>query len=183
MSAFGRPWWDNEVYKNELMARVSCNNWYVVDKTRRIAGKVMMICYSGYKVQFLTNAEVLNPDVLTDITAEECSELQRLERAHAEEQARIAEETKNMKKFDIFFDLCPHERVKEEQTCRAAGCDIYDTTCLRCEKLLRRSWSTAYDRDPDDLITDWKWYVEYYKKKYNQTDPPRRENYNIQESV
>ncbi|RYY85251.1 hypothetical protein EON63_07740 [archaeon] len=135
MSSLDRPWWDNEVYRAELIERAASTEWYVLDTHTKRAGRVIMICYNGYKVQFVSKAQVLNPNFLTEISAEEYVNIQNQEREHAEEQGRINSEIQQMKRYDIFFDLCRHERVVEEQTCRAAGCDIYDITCCRCKNI------------------------------------------------
>lgn len=53
--------------------------------------------------------------------------------------------------------VCLHQDYTTTKIIEAAGCDIYDTVCTACDKILRRSWSTAYDTDPNDCIGDWCW--------------------------
>lgn len=175
-----RSWWEDETTNAQLNERVAAG-WFVVNKKspEPVPGKVVKICYAGLKVAWEDKTlSIILPDNAVDLTAEEFEEAarnfhERAARLAAEQKAaREAEEARPKRK-------CDHPSSTTEETARAAGCDIYDTTCTVCGQLLRTSWSTAYDKDPDDLITDWDWWVAEYRRLYNQT--PNRADYKVQE--
>lgn len=159
-----RPWFDDIAHRVELMARIS-STWYVVDATGR-TGKVTDLWYKGYLVDHEDGTtSILHPDLLTDLTTEEYTQ-----RRVVSTPARVVVPVVSVATVG---SPCFHKDTKTETVIRAAGCDIDDTTCVACHQLLRRQWSTAYDRDPDDHISDWPWFVRYCKKEYKGWEPSR----------
>lgn len=166
--------------KEKLDHRVVEGNWFVLWKEDKRPGKVIKICYSGLKVEFCdSQTQIINPNELIDL--EDISEYNVKLKEYNEVQRQIAAEIERERLRDARRPkkICTHPSSVTEQTAKAAGCDIYETFCTVCRQSLRTSWSTAYDRDPDDLITDWNWWVQEYKRLYNEV--PKRENYNIHE--
>lgn len=178
-------WWNDADLKAQLEAKVETNNWLVSVGPNRDPAKVIKVVYGGYKVTYPSGiTEIANPDkyAVEDIDQAQYDELKvgfdnRLEeerqRKQAIEDAKVALALKQKN--------CLHEDTQTGITMAAAGCDIYDTWCVVCNKELRRSWSTASDRDPDDEVSDWAWWCREHKKLYNSD--PKRENYNVVENI
>jgi hypothetical protein len=178
-------WFNDEHYKAQLMTRVGTGSWYVV--ADNLPGLVVNVVYSGYKIQLPDGSTtIVNPDKLgeklRDVTPEEYPQhvaawnevvAAREREAEAARQAIAALAAKQA--------ACLHPETVSYYSCRAAGCDIEDTYCKVCDKVLRRSWSTASDRDPDDHVSDWAWWVRKHERLYQQT--PTRANYVIVESI
>lgn len=76
---------------------------------------------------------------------------------------------------------CVHENTQEVEVARVPGCDINDTNCITCGKILRRSWCTASDNDPDDHISDWNWWVREYNQRYHET--PKASSYRVVDRI
>lgn len=186
MSGFGsKRWWNDEAYKAELSARADTGSWYVV--ADNVPGRVVKIVYAGYKIQLPNKNEVIvNPDTLggklIDASVEEYPEF--VSSWQAKEDARLQvirdAETARVAKLEE-QRLCLHPSCVTYTVVKAAGCDIDDTYCAVCDKILRRSWSTASDRDPYDHISDWTWWVREYQRLYQQT--PNRVDYNVVETI
>jgi len=182
----GRPWWDNEQYQSQLNDRIAQNSWYV-SSNGGDCGKVIKIVYNGYKIELPDgNEKIVHPvkDRVKDLTIEKYEEaVIHFHKMKAEHESRLqaVKDEKEMKRKRQ--QECQHEETFEQHVVKAAGCDIYDTSCLICEKTLRRSWSTAYDKDPDDCLTDWQWWLRECIKQYGKDYVPKREDYNIVDSL
>eukprot|EP01039_Chlorochromonas_danica_P012852 gene12852-14805_t len=190
-----RPWWNDAALKEELTQRADSGRWYVIARptpSSVLPARVVRVIYAGYKVVSPDGIESnVNPEKpLTEIVLSEGEDIND----HPEYQAALKEyeEEQRVKKQAADEDRRQKEELLEQQrTClhsdspsglveevaRGAGCDVYYYSCPRCLKHLRTSYATAYDRDPDDEITDWDWWVRFFQKQYNGT--PRRENYRI----
>ena len=188
MSSFAgaaRRWWFDEEYKAELTSKAETGHWYVV--AGDIPGRVCAIVYAGYKITTPDGKQIIvSPDIyketLREVTHEEyvVSETAWQQRM-AEKQRQIELcEAARLAHLQIQAQ-CLHERSDSRIVAAAAGCDIYDTMCQDCGKVLRRSWSTAYDRDPNDQVSDWDWWVREYKKLYKQI--PNQADYSLVESI
>ena len=77
---------------------------------------------------------------------------------------------------------CLHESTVIEEVTRVTGCKIDDTRCVACKKVLCRTWSTAYETDPKDHISDWSWYQRECALLYENFVPDIK-NYVIVEKV
>lgn len=180
-----RLWWTDEAYKESLEAKVATNEWKISVGVNKDPAIVIKVIYGGYKVTYPNGVtEVVNPDKTTveDIDQGTYDELKvgfeaRLEeerkRKQAIEDARIALALKQKN--------CQHTETSTGITMAAAGCDIHDTWCLECNKELRRSWSTASDRDPDDEVSDWDWWCREHTKLYGSA--PKRSDYKVVEVI
>jgi len=180
-----KRWWNDQAHKSELTARAEAGDWHVVADD--VPGQVIKIVYAGYKIKIPDGAEVIiNPDTLgeklRDVTIEEYPEFvavwlakdaKRIEGVKAAEAAHVAKLVQQ--------SGCLHPSCQTRTVVKAAGCDIDDTCCNACGKILRRSWSTASDRDPDDHVSDWNWWVREYNRLYNQT--PNATDYKIVETI
>lgn len=184
MSATKR-WWNDAALKSELTAKAEGSVWYVVAED--VPGQVIKIVYAGYKIRRPDAVEVIvNPDILgerlREVTPDEFAEsisawlakdAKRVEGVKVAEAAQVAKlEQQNS---------CQHPSNETRTVMKAAGCDIDDTCCKACGKILRRSWSTASDRDPDDHVSDWNWWVREHTKLYKQA--PDVANYKVVEMI
>jgi hypothetical protein len=180
-----RRWWNDSAYQAELTSRCESGAWLIV--ADKIPGKVIKIVYAGYKIQLPDNSTtIVNPDSLKDLLRDvSAEEYPVYEQAWLEEKAdadRKRQEIEAIRLAKVQAQLaCLHVSTETYNSCSAAGCDIYDTYCKECDKVLRRSWATAYDRDPDDHVSDWGWWVREHVRLYQQE--PRRENYNVVEAI
>jgi hypothetical protein len=185
-----RPWFEDGEYRNTLQEKIK-NGWFIkfVHDGDITPTKVIQIIYAGYKVE-LPNKEIVtvnpNQKKIEDFESKDAYE-QALGPWKEEADRKAEIRRQELLAAQVIIDAklenqrnCLHDNVKTYCVVRAAGCDIYDTACVDCEKELRRSWSTAYDRDPDDVITDWDWWVRYYRKTYNAE--PNPSNYQINQS-
>ncbi len=179
-----RPWWDDENLKQELITRVNSTEWHVKfsDGT---PGRVILICWGGYKVQLPDGTTRLtNPNLceVVDISDDNYTQLvdlwqakqiqltqEKAERAAKLEAERVA--------LELFQSNCLHESSTETEVMRHPACDITDTTCNTCNKLLRKSWSTNNDSDPNDHVSDWEWWCREHQKRYGSL--PKRSNYDV----
>lgn len=182
--------------KEELTQRANSGRWYVIARptpsSTPLPARVLRVIFAGYKVVSPDGVESnVNPEKpLTEIVLNEGEDIndhpeyqaalkeyeaeQRAKKMAADEARRQEEEVLELQRS------CPHSDSPSgliEECGGGAGCDVYTYSCSRCKKHLRTSYSTAYDRDPDDEIFDWNWWVRYYQKQYNGT--PRREDYRI----
>jgi hypothetical protein len=156
--------------------------------TTVLPGQVIRIVYAGYKILAPDGTEsILNPDNSTfeEIilnTGEDIANhaeyhtavtrfQQQLDELRQMEQKKIQQEQERK----ALQSQCLHRGDLVEEETRSPGCDVYEAHCAICGKFLRRSLSTNADRDPDDDIGDWDWWVYYYQKKYNAT--PDRKDY------
>jgi hypothetical protein len=180
-----RPWWDDENYQAKLNEKIATGQWYVSARGGRTCGKVIKIAYNGYKIELPdASTVIIHPikDRVKDLNEEQYQKaLKVYEDFQEQERQRIqsirdAEEALRKKQAE-----CLHEDTNESCVIKAAGCDVDDTVCNTCGKVLRRSWSTAYDRDPDDAISDWNWWVRTCVRLYGKE--PRREDYNVCEDI
>ena len=186
MSSFGsKCWWNDETYKAQLTVRADSGSWHVV--ADGVPGRVIKIVYAGYKIQLPNNSEVIvNPDFLGDalkdvsvddypvyVSAWQAKEDERLKGIRDAETARLAKLEEQRQ--------CLHPSCVTYTVVKAAGCDIDDTYCDVCDKIMRRSWSTASDRDPDDHISDWAWWEREYQRLYQAT--PNRADYKVVETM
>lgn len=186
MSSFGaKLWWNNEQYKEELTAKADAGAWFVV--ADEVPGRVIRVVYAGYKIKLPDDSEVIvSPDTLGDklkeVTVEQYPEF--VASWQTREDARLQQirnvETARLAKLEQ-QRACQHPRAETYTVVEAAGCDIHDTYCLSCDKILRRSWSTAYDRDPDDHVSDWDWWVREHTRLYKQA--PNRVGYNVVDEI
>ena len=176
-----RSWWNDENRKAELTGKIeSSENWYVSVENGTPA-KVIKIIYAGYKVLLPDNTErTVNPDsiLVTEISAHDYAQLvavwtQKQTVINAQNAARDAERNA----LAELQQTCLHVNTQTNQVLKAAGCDIDDTHCCTCKKVLRRSWSTAYDRDPKDHVSDWEWWVREHTRLYQQE--PRIGDYKV----
>lgn len=142
-----RRWWDDQGYQIQLNEKIDTRTWFVVANDE-IPGRVVKIIYAGYKIQLPDDSTtIVNPakDKVLDASNEEYAiaveawqarkdAAQRARNAILEEEAKLKQKQKQ----------CLHVSSKHECVTSAAGCDIYETLCLDCGKVLRRSWATAY---------------------------------------
>ena len=152
-----------------------------------VPGRVIRVVYAGYKIKLPDDSEVIvSPDTLGDklkeVTVEQYPEF--VASWQTREDARLQQirnvETARLAKLEQ-QRACQHPRAETYTVVEAAGCDIHDTYCLSCDKILRRSWSTAYDRDPDDHVSDWDWWVREHTRLYKQA--PNRVGYNVVDEI
>jgi hypothetical protein len=177
MSTNKRRWWNDEHHKIHLNEKVCNGNWFV--KTPHLLGKVIQVIYAGYKIEMPDGRlENINPDQcqVDDLTSEEFHEQEVVWsiRNKAEQEATEklkASASAHERDIKLKQMACLHPTTQENEVLRAAGCDISDTHCTVCMKVLRRSWSTAYDRDPNDHISDWAWWLREYKRLYSPHVP------------
>lgn len=179
-----RRWWNDEQHRAELEAKVGTGSWRVV-ANKRIPGRVIKIIYAGYKIALPDDTEqTVNPDTMEVIDAEgEAYDAAVLTwQASKDEVLRQKAEQKAAEEAKIALqNSCLHTSSTHQLTAAAAGCDVYETTCDTCQRCLRRSWSTAYDNDPDDHVADWDWWCREYNKLYGSQ--PNRANYVIDENM
>lgn len=182
MSVFAaRKWWNDTDYQATLTARADAGSWFVMAGS--VPGRVIKIVYGGYKIQLPDDSTlIVSPNMLKDSLKDVSEEdypahVDAWKADKAEEQRRRQQATDEHQAFLHKQILCVHDSTETYISAAAAGCDIYDTVCNACEKVLRRSWSTASDRDPDDHVSDWQWWVREHQRLYNQT--PSSVNYNI----
>jgi hypothetical protein len=188
MSVANRPWWNDEQLKSQLNSRIIDGNWFV--RTPRSVGKVIQIIYAGYKIELPDNrVENINPEQcqVDDITPEEFKEQSAIwSIRNNEEQVKAAEMKANMLAHEQAIELkqstCLHSATEEKEVLRGAGCDVSDTNCSVCLKVLRRSWSTAYDRDPKDHVSDWAWWLREHRRLYG-TQAPNMTDYEIVDKI
>ena len=178
-------WWNDADYKAELEAKVATDQWLIKVLPGNDPAKVIKVVYGGYKVTFPNGVtQIVNPDKATveDIDQNQYDELKILFDQKLEEAAKRQQAIEDAKAAVILKQKsCPHANTKTEITMAAAGCDIYDTWCLDCNKELRRSWSTGYDRDPDDEVSDWDWWCREHTTLYGKA--PNRSDYKIVEDI
>lgn len=176
-----KRWWNDAHYKAQLEAKVSTGTWHVVAGNE--PGKVISIVYAGYKIQLPDGSTtIVSPDKLgghlKDVTPEEYAEhTAAWDEVQAEKQRAVEAEKLAREALLAKQEACLHDQTVTHNICSAAGCDIYDTYCSACDKTLRRSWSTAYDKDPNDLISDWDWWVRDHQRKYGVA--PERSSYDV----
>ncbi len=184
-----RSWWNDENRKAELTAKIeSSENWYVSFEDN-VPAKVIKLIYAGYKVLLPDNTErTVNPDsmMVTDVSSHDYPQLAALwtekqSVLNAEKAARDAVILAEKIALQELQNSCLHVHTATNQVMKAAGCDMDDTHCTTCNKVLRRSWSTAYDRDPDDHISDWAWWEREYMRLYQQV--PKRSDYKVVEKI
>ena len=189
MALFERRWWNDESLKVGLMAKIESNEGWHVLIYGTVPARVIKIIYAGYKVLLPDNTEcIVNPESnsIVDISSHNygqqvpiwCEE-QRLLKLQNDEREAFALAARLA--FEERQRTCLHQSTQTTEVARAAGCDINDTACCECGKILRRSWSTAYERDPDDHISDWEWWVRECMKLYQQE--PKQSNYHIVEKI
>jgi hypothetical protein len=192
-----RVWFDAGGIKDRLEEKVR-QGWYVHwsestgenQHPQHHVGQVLRLVYAGYKVRHPDGSEIIiNPEryLVEDFDNVEifesaasawqeqadllCCERTRLQaEAQATAEARLSLQAQ-----------CKHYHVQENCVLSVAGCDITDTHCLDCDKGLRRSWSTASDRDPNDHITDWTWWTRYCMTHYQQS--PKPADYEVVDSL
>eukprot|EP01040_Poterioochromonas_malhamensis_P004682 gene4681-5017_t len=178
-----RIWWTNEEYKERLNQRIASNDWFVCILNENSPGKVIKVIFAGYKVELPDGVSCnVHPSKTRDILQDEYEELKVLyfQRLREKEEEAKRREDERLAKLELQRQ-CQHTNVREEDVVKAAGCDITDTFCIDCDKRLRRSWSTAYDRDPNDHISDWDWWCRYYQSRYNSQ--PRRSDYEVVNTI
>lgn len=181
-----RRWWHDAKYQAELTAKAETGCWFIKPGDE-LVGKVVRIVYSGYKIQLPDGTtSIVNPDqnsnCLVDLTPDQYMEEEAMWWSHKAAHAKILQEVEDARLAIVFRQSqCLHEETSTEKVAAAAGCDIYDVTCDACAKILRRSWATAYDKDPDDRISDWNWLVRESNKLYGLS--PNKSNYVIVESI
>ena len=171
-----RQWWDDNTYRIQLEQKVESGAWYI--SAESVVGRVIKVIYAGYKVELPDNSvTIVKPDqcgdCLKDITIEEYHNLVKAwNDLNTERLNRIAD----FEKFRLDKlgqqNSCQHQDSKNYLSASAAGCDIYDTVCSICNKVLRRSWSTAYDRDPKDHISDLDWWRREHMRLFQQDPLP-----------
>jgi hypothetical protein len=177
-----RPWWDDVHYREILSNRVASTDWYVVfnDGT---PGKVVLVCWGGYKIQLPDGATRLtNPNDVSDILHDNYAELADVWNAKQSQLALAkAEQESKVEADKIALELiqtnCLHEITTEIEVQKHPACDVMDTTCNTCGKLLRKSWATNNDRDPNDHISDWNWWCREYQKRYGSL--PNHADYDV----
>lgn len=192
MERIERRWWFDDQYKLSLTLRCE-ETWYVLvhdfpnaGVRFPVPGKVQKICYAGYKILLPDEKTTLiaNPDTMKieDLAQESYDAAVARWRERMNEIERLkAQELAEKEAFRQFQRSCPHNHIKDVEYARVAGCDIDDQVCLRCQKILRRHYSTAYEKDPDDEISDWDWWVGYYEARYHSI--PIKENFRIVENL
>ena len=186
-----RRWWNDDDYRQELSQRAATGNWFIRQNETGIVGRVTAIIYCGYKVQ-IPSGSLVNVDLTTytvsEISADEYNE-KIVEWVAREESIRLHElsmsaHVEEPRAAQIYehaaASSCLHLSVISSTIIRVAGCDIEDTVCSDCHRILRRSWSTAYDRDPPDHISDWNWYL---RKCASNNFIPHESDYNIVEYI
>lgn len=175
-SVSGRRWWNDADYQASLTSRADAGSWFVV--AGGVPGKVIKIVYGGYKIQLPDDSTlIVSPDIykdtLVDVRIEDYpSHVEAWNAVKAEEKRQRDQAAAERLAFLHKQSLCLHESTESYISAAAAGCDIHDTVCLSCEKMLRRSWATASDRDPDDHVSDWDWWVREYQRLYKQVPSP-----------
>ena len=183
-----RPWFEQGQYRDSLEEKIA-QGWFISVNDGDMVGQVTRLIYAGYKLLLPDQTERnINPnnDKVEDIPSENREEAfdkwtkKNNEIVKVQIQLNLQRQEEQTRKKE-HQATCLHEKVTSECVVRAAGCDIYDTTCDTCGKCLRRSWSTAYERDPDDLISDWNWWKRYYKKQYN--GEPSLNDYSVVEEI
>jgi hypothetical protein len=186
-----RPWYDDGPQKAKLLERITDGLYIQFSNqgtTRKQVGQVVRTIYAGYKVKVPTDEEVIiNPQ--KDQIIHEFSnvgeyniavEAWKAEEAVIREEARLKRQALEDARQAILKKQadCLHENVDRVEVLCVAGCDINDVICTHCGKRLERSWSTAYENDPNSLISDWNWFLRYCHKTYNGY-VPKQENYDI----
>jgi hypothetical protein len=180
-----RRWFNDEGYKASLEQKINTGKFYISYSNGmfEVPARVIRIIYAGYRV-VLPNEEEVTVNLWKEPSVREVSEeeYQSLTQNYFVElekiKARKAQEALELQQHKDFQMACLHEKTTEIQVVKAAGCDIDDTTCEMCQKILRRSWSTAYDRDPNDLVSDWEWWLRECKKRHGDY-VPKKEDYDI----
>lgn len=179
-----RKWWNDSEYQDSLTSRADAGSWFVV--AGNIPGRVVKIVYAGYKIQLPDDSTlIVNPDKQTVIEVPEEEYLTHVAAWNvmkAEEQRLREQVESELQAFLLKQSHCLHESSESYISAAAAGCDIYDTVCNVCEKVLRRSWATASDKDPDDHISDWQWWVRECQRLYKKA-PTTTTGYKIVESI
>lgn len=180
-----RPWFSDEGINSQLNQRILDGNFFIIVNDK-IPGKVIKIIYAGYKILLPNDSEMtVYPlkDNIVDLNEEAyLLAVEQWKSDNEKEKARLEEIKKNHDAFLLKQKLCKHDQTTKNQVVKAAGCDIYDTNCNICNKILQRSWSTAYDNDPDDEISDWDWWEREASRLYNGWKPEKK-NYKIVENI
>jgi hypothetical protein len=202
-----RNWWIDDKPKEEFTIRAEAGSWFVVAEPIErnsasilfdnfsnsvIVGRVLRVIYAGYKVSMPNGEEIIvNPDKMSVVdvisffpeTESEiyCAAKQKWEALCAERELKEQIVKAEAKALFEKQNNCMHERTNCDCSLRAAGCDIYDTVCFDCGKYLKRSWATAYDKDPDDQISDWNWWCREHMLQFKTL--PKKENYDIVDSI
>ena len=179
-----RKWFIDLEYKQDLESRIKLGNWRVICNNS-IPVEVVRIIYAGYECRLPDgNFTIASPDKCEVKDADE-EEYQQIVSSWLLDQEKIRQEKAVAAAMHqsrlLIQNQCLHDATHTYDVARAAGCDISDTSCLSCGKVLRRSWSTAYDKDPDDHISDWEWFVKEHHRLYNQL--PNMESYHIVDSI
>jgi hypothetical protein len=164
-----RIWFNDENYKSQLDLRVATGEFFTSweDCEGTASGLVTKIIYAGYKVKLPGGSEIIvNPNKTAyqsasndEVTKEEYESIAAAWIIRNDEKQRVRLELEREKSEREAQRLakqmaCKHEikDLKDEKVGGAAGCDIYEVSCLACCKVLKRSWATAYDKDPDDHV-------------------------------
>ena len=179
-----RSWWDDEDLKNDLTIRVNSAEWYVKFKDGT-PGRVMLICWGGYKVELPDGKTRLANPNFSEVIDVSCESYPQLVEVWHAKQVQIAQEKIEQEArvnagkaaLELFQTNCLHETTTSTDVMRHPACDVNDTTCLTCGKLLRKSWSTNNDRDPNDHISDWEWWCREHQKLYGSL--PNRIDYDV----
>lgn len=185
-----RRWWTDEVYRQELQTKIDVG-WYIRIEGSQTVGQVCNVIHAGLKVRLpdgtYSNIVPESPDT-ENISMEQYetyaaawSHQRQLDHAAKLQQAeneRVFQATKR-----ALQQSCQHVAVSVTRVVKVAGCDIDDTTCNECHKILRRSYSTASDRDPDDYISDWRWWLRTYAATSGTSQLPQEKDYRIVDEV
>ena len=179
-----RKWFIDLEYKQVLENRIKLGNWRVICNNS-IPVEVVRIIYAGYECRLPDgNITIVNPDKCEVKDADD-EEYQQVVSSWLFDQEKLLQEkavaAATHQSRLLIQKQCLHDTTHTYDVVRAAGCDISDTSCLSCGTVLRRSWSTAYDKDPDDHISDWEWFVKEHQRLYNQS--PNIESYHIVDSI
>lgn len=187
-------WFNDEALHARYLGRIeSGDDWYVSfvgDGERVVPGLVKRVIYAGFVVMMPNNELVtVNPDKchVVDINHEEYlrqseSWFETQREVDAANTARLLEAQAAAVALQRLQSACEHEAYYSSVVVRVAGCDIEDTTCENCKKILRRSWSTVYDTDPKDQVSDWEWWEREYRRLYHP-QVPHPDQYNIVDNI
>lgn len=183
-----RRWIEDERYRAELEAKIATGKFFISTYSDCLPGRVIRVIYAGYKMLSPDNQEqtvnLIQDTTVREINEEEYQQLViNWQKAKDKAEVLAREKTEAREKYLTMQKNCLHESIERIQVVKVAGCDIYDTICKGCGKALQRSWSTAYDSDPKDHITDWNWYVRYCAQNYNPSFHPKMEDYEIVECI
>ena len=183
-----RRWWYDETYKRELIAKVESKDWRIAMQ-KSIPAQVIKIVYAGYKIKLPDETEmIVNPDTVSfetvsyhDYAMMAKPWMEEQEKLNSKKLVENALQSEMKRSLELFQSNCLHCVTSNVEVMRTSGCDIDDTQCNVCQKVLRRSWSTYSDKDPDDHVSDWEWWCREHQRLYNQV--PLLANYKIVEKI